>query len=180
MKQILIALVIFGFVSAPAQAQHVSGFAELQTTADADTATPQLNVYLRGPLKGKLGWTAWTLTSKEWSEGLVGLAFAPASWIELQGLVGVETDENPLRAGGNLWLGKGRMSLLVLQEYGGSGYWYRTLGTFEVKKGTLIGINSARFLGTGPYIEQKFGKVSVWGTYAVDKKKGAVTGRFSF
>jgi len=43
-----------------------------------------------------------------------------------------------------------------------------------------VGVNSTRFLGTGPYVEKKLGKVSLWGTYAVGNDRGVAGIKFNF
>lgn len=172
------ALVAVTAVSA--QAQQTSGYVESFNTVSEAETTPQLNVYVHGPLKGKLGWSLWTLTSEGWSEGYVGLTYAPAKWVEVSSSIGLETDDNPLRTGHSVWLGKGRVSLLSLHEYGGSGYWYRYLGTFQATKTVAVGVNTQRFIGTGPYAQVSIGKVILWGTYAIGDGRGVVGARFNF
>ncbi|MDP2598587.1 MAG: hypothetical protein Q8P49_02030 [Candidatus Liptonbacteria bacterium] len=142
--------------------------------------TPQLNVYANGPIKDKLGWSLWTLTSKEYSEAYAGLTFSPAKWVTVSGSLGLESADNPIRGGASVWMGRGRWSLLSIQEYGGSGYWYRYLGKFQATKTVAVGVNSTRFLGTGPYAEKRIEKFTLWGTYAVDNKKGVAGIRFNF
>lgn len=176
---LLVAIFVTTLV-ATAQAQQVSGFVESYNTVSEAGNIPQLNVYVHGPLKGKLGWSLWTLTPEPYSEAYTGLTFAPAKWIEVSGSLGLESANNPLRAGGSVWLGKGRWSLLTIHEQGGSGYWYRYLGTFQVTKTVAVGVNSTRFLGTGPYAEKKLGKVALWGTYAIGDNRGVAGVRFNF
>lgn len=173
--------VIVVMTAVSAQAQQTAGYVESYNTVSGAETTPQFNVYVHGPLKGKLGWSLWTLTSKPYSEAYAGLTFAPAKWIEVSSAsLGLESADNPLREGASVWLGKGRLSLLSIQEYGGSGYWYRYLGTFQVTKTVAVGVNSTRFLGTGPYAEKKFGKVAFWGTYAIGDGRGVAGIRFNF
>src|SRR3989344_3065179 len=155
----LLVAIFVTMMAATTQAQQVSGFVESYNTVSEAGNTPQLNVYVHGPLKGNLGWSLWTLTSEPYSEAYAGLTFAPAKWIEVSGSLGLESADNPLRAGGSVWLGKGRWSLLSIHEQGGSGYWYRYLGTFQATNTVTIGVNSIRPIGTGPYAEKSFGKV---------------------
>lgn len=176
----LVMIIFLMATSTAVYAQGVGGFVESYNTADKLGITPQLNVYAHGPLKGKLGWSLWTLTSKTYSEAYAGLTFAPAKWVEISGSLGLETDNYPLRVGTCVWLGKGRWSLLSIHEQGGSGYWYRYLGKFQATKTVAVGVNSTRFLGTGPYAEKQFGKITVWGTYAIDNNKGVAGIKFSF
>src|SRR3989344_4207185 len=176
---IVLAAIISLLALACTASAQTTGFVESYNTI-SDSTTPQVDIYAKGPIKGKLGWTVWSLSSKGWSEGHAGLTFAPAGWMELSGSLGIETDENPLRGSVSFWVGKGRLSYLSIHEHGGSGYWFRHLATFEVTKTFFVGVNSTRFLGTGPYIEKKFGKVSFWGTYAVGDDKGVIGARFNF
>lgn len=162
------------------RAQQASGFIESYNTVSEVGVTPQLNIYVHGPLKGKLGWSLWTLTSEPYSEAYPGLTFAPAKWIEVSSGIGLETADNPFRMGHSLWLGKGRWSLLTIHEHGGSGYWYRYLGTVQIAKTLTVGVNSTKFLGTGPYVEKKIGKVSLWGTYAIGDGQGVAGFRVNF
>lgn len=180
MRLMILVFAIVSAVASSAQAQSASGFVELWNNVSATDVTPQVNVYAKGPIKGKLGWTVWTLNSKEWSEGLAGLTFAPAKWVEVSASLGIEADDNPLRTGASIWVGRGRWSLLSIHEHGGSGYWYRYLGTFQATKTVSVGINSVKFLGTGPYVSKTFGKVALWGTYAITDDKGVVGVRFNF
>ncbi len=172
--------VIVAVTSVTAQAQQASGFIESWNTVSEAGVTPQLNVYVHGPLKGDVGWSAWTLTSEGWSEAYAGLTYAPAKWIEVSASLGLETDDNPLREGVSVWLGGGRWALLSIHENGGSGYWFRNLGTFQVTKTFAVGLENRRFFGTGPYAEKKFGKVSLWGAYAVNGDAGVIGVRFNF
>lgn len=176
---IILAIALFGTCS-KAHAQGVTGFVEFWNTVEKSDTTPQVNVYAKGPIKGKVGWTLWTLTTQGWSEANGGLTFAPASWMEVSWSAGIETNEEPFRHSSTLWMGKGRFAVLVIYEDGGSGPWHRVIGTYQATKNVTVGVNSIRFFGTGPYIERRFGKVSVWGAWAVDNQKGAVTARLSF
>jgi hypothetical protein len=176
----LLAVVFVIIAAVSANAQQASGFVETYNTVEAAGTTPQVNVYVHGPIDGKLGWSAWTLTSQGWSEAYAGLTYAPAKWVEVSASLGLESADHPLRKAASLWVGKGSWSLLSIHEYGGSGYWYRYLGTFQVTKTVAVGVNSTRLLGTGPYAEKKFGKVALWGTYALGDNRGVAGARFNF
>jgi len=163
-----------------AEAQQVSGFVESWNTLRDGNVTPQMNVYATGPLKGKVGWSIFTLSSEKWSEGYGGLTLAPAKWIALSASLGIEAADNPIRGGTSLWIGSGKWAGLVIAEKGGSGYWYRYLGTYQTGKHLTLGVHSTRPLGVGPYAEFRIGKVSLWGTYAVLNKRGVMAARFYF
>ncbi len=177
---LLMAITLVLATAVVAQAQQAAGFVESYNTVAVAGTTPQVNVYVHGPIKGKLGWSAWTLTSEGWSEAYAGLTFAPAKWVEVSASLGLESADNPLREGGSVWVGKGSWSLLSIHEYGGSGYWYRYLGIYQATKTLVVGVNSTRFLGTGPYAEKKFDKVALWGTYAIGDNRGVAGARFNF
>lgn len=179
---VLLPLLVVSFCLSLVSNAHgqTHGFVESYNKVDGGKVTPQVNVLVYGPLKGKLGWSVWSLTSESYSEATVSLTYAPAKWIEASGGLGLETADNPIRYAGSLWMGKNKWSFLAIQEGGGSGYWYRYLGKYEVTKTFAVGINSTRFLGVGPYAEKKFGKVAIWATYAVDTKKSVIGLRFNF
>ncbi len=179
---VFLTVVVFMIVTAGAvQAQQApAGFVESYNTVETTGTTPQVNVYVHGPIEGKLGWSAWTLTTKGWSEAYAGLTYAPAKWIEVSASLGLESADHPLRKAASVWLGKGRWSLLSIHEHGESGYWYRYLGTFQMTKTVAVGVNSTRLLGTGPYAEKKFDKVALWGTYAIGDNRGVAGVRFNF
>lgn len=174
------AVVFVAIVASSAQAQQVEGFIESWNTVSEAGTNPQLNVLVEGPLKGRLGWQSWTLTSGSWSEALVGLKFAPVKGVEVSGSLGLETHENSFRQGASVLLERGRVSLLSIHENGGSGYWYRYLGKYKVTDTFVIGVDSIRFAGTGPYLEYNFEKVILWTKYAIDTDKGIVAVRFKF
>lgn len=161
-------------------AQQVGGFVEAESLVERGKLTPQLNVYVHGPLKSKLGWSAWSLTSRPYSEAYAGLTYAPAKWVELSGSLGLETANNPLRVAGSIWMGKGCWTILSIHEYGGSGFWYKSLGTYQTTKTTAMGLYGQRFVGVGPYAEKKFGKATLWGTYAIGDSRVLLGARFNF
>jgi len=174
-------------VATAAQAQ-TSGYAESYNSVTAERMRPEFRVFItgpleaHGPLEGKMSWQGWLLVSRDWSEGVMSVAMAPAAWVSVSVGVGVETDEHPLRCAASLWIGKGKWSLLALHEFDGSSPWHRYVGLYKAKKYLAVGFNSQRFLGTGPYAEVRLGKVSMWGTYAVTAPvhKGAVGMRYNF
>lgn len=177
---LFVAIILVAVATTTAQAQQVSGFVESWNTVSEAGVNPQLNVSVNGPLKGDLGWTAWTLNSKGWSEALIGLTYAPTKWVEMSASLGLESADNPFREGVSMWLGKRRWSLLSIHEHGGSGYWYRHLGKFQATKTFAVGLESRQFFGVGPYAEKKLGKVALWGTHAIGEKRGVVGVRFNF
>lgn len=175
-----VAIVATTATSVQAQEKKTSGFVESWNTVSEAGTKPQLNVYVRGQLKGRVGWSAFTLTTETWSQAYAGLTFAPAKWVEVSASLGLENANSPLREGASVWLGKGRWTLLSIHEHGGSGYWYSHRGKFQMTKTVAVGVISQRFLGTGPYAEKKFGKVALWGIYVIGNDVGVAGIRFNF
>lgn len=173
-------VVAMSAVTVSAQQAPVAGFVESYNQVESAGTTPQIDVYVHGPLQGKIGWSAWTLTTKSWSEAYAGLTYSPAKWVEVSASLGLESANNPIRGAGSVWVGQEAWSLLSIHEYGGSGYWYRYLGTYQMTKTLAVGVNSTRLLGTGPYAEVKVGKVALWGTYAIGDNRGVAGVRFNF
>ena len=161
-----------------AQAQQVTGFIESFNVIKTTGTTTQINIWAKGPIKDKVGWSLWSLTSESWSEAYAGLTFAPTSWVAVSASLGLESDADPLRVGGSVWVGKGRWSLLSIHESGGSGRWHRNIALYQATKTVAIGVDNIRFFGTGLHAEKKFGKVTLWGTCAVNK--GIAGARFNF
>lgn len=181
LKTILRTLVALILLASPSlvQAQQVGGSVEYAHFVVDGESTPEIHTYLRGPIKGDFGWTSWTLNNGSWSEALIGLTYAPASWIEVSGSVGLERHDNSERFGASVWLGKGRFSLLSLFENGGSGAWQKYVGTFKVNKHLSVGGLSQDFLGEGPYFEVNVKKFTTWVT-VVGKKSGAAGLKYNF
>jgi hypothetical protein len=150
--------------SVRAQDPKPSGWVELAGRVAPDgEITPQVSVYALGPLKGKFGWTAWTMALPTWGEALGGVTFTPVSWIQVSGLAGIETyEKSPARALGTIWVGKGRWSILSLQENGGSGRWQRNVASYKLTPTLSAGAFQQSFLGAGPYVEKWIGKVSIY------------------
>ena len=183
-KVIIIWLPLFLLVAlatqAVAQEAKPPGWIELEGVVDSDV-TPSINVYANGPLKDMVGWTLYMQAGPEWSERLVGLTLTPATWVSISGSLGVENfEESPFRSGASIWMGNGPWSLLSLQEKGGSGHWQKNVGKYQATPTIAIGVLQQTFVGAGPYIEKKFGRLSFWGAYAVTDNKGLVTAHFNF
>ncbi len=166
MIRTLIALITLVFLAAPAVAQ-TTGSVQIWNNLDMSTVQPQVQILTSTPITEKVGIQTWTLTSKGWSEALVGLSFSPEKWVSVVPSLGLETDADPLRAGLDIWLGGSGYSLLFLQEYGGSGYWYRVVATHQFNQKTRVGVNGSRFFGWGPYVERQVGPAALWVTVPI-------------
>lgn len=183
MKTILVAAFV-ALVAGTAQAQQpeakVSGFVESYNVVTDGVFTPSFTTYAEGPIKGKFGWSGWFWEEgKSWREGMLGLNVYPVEWIEFAVMVGAETDAKPLRGATFLWVSKGPLTFETTHEYGGSGYWYRYTGTYQVAN-WKVGVDSTQSIGIGPYIERKLGKFDLWGSYAVRGHGGSAGLRLNF
>lgn len=181
MKNIPHILIVLFLLASPslAQAQQVSGSVEYAHFAVDGESTPEVHTYLHGPIKGQFGWTSWTLNNGSWSEALIGLTYAPMSWVEVSWSVGVELNNDPLRFSTSLWLGKGRFTLLSIIEGGGSGPWQKHVATLKVNNHVSVGGLSQEYFGKGPYVEVNTKKFTTW-TTIVGKKSGATGLKYKF
>lgn len=161
----LVILVVLVVVLVPQVSMaQANGFVELQSVIVDGSATNQINLSLGGNLPAKnLGWFAWGVTSKGWSEAYVGLTYSPADWVSIQAGYGIETADDSGRFGATLWAGKGANSIFVAYEDGGSGSWHKLVLNHKFNTWLGAGAIDQTFLGTGPRVEVTTGKVKVWG-----------------
>ena len=158
-------------LSGIALAQEPVRYAELYNEVSEGRIAPQFTAYVEGPIKGTIGWAGWLWVQEGWAEGMGGLTYAPKPWVQIAGMIGVEKDSRPLRGAVNLWLSNKGWTFEMSQEYGGSGHWSRYRGIY--KRGKVgVGIDSTKFIGTGPYAEADLGKITVYGSYAVVQSGG--------
>ena len=179
--RLVVVLGLFLGSAIPASAQgKVSGSVEVQNVLSESGVVPQLDAYVHGPLSGKIGWTVWMLVSKSWSEGLFGVTYAPAKWIEVSASAGLESNKSPFRGAASIWMGSGKYSFVSLHEKGGSGRWMKNVATYEVNKTLTVGVLQQSFVGVGPYAAVKVGRMTIWGAYAVADDRGLLTAKFTF
>jgi len=101
-------------------------------------------------------------------------------WLELSANAGIENYNKPFRGGASIWIGQDKWSIISIQEDGGSGHWQKNVGKYYIKPTFAIGGLQQTYIGAGPYIEKKIGRISLWGTYALTKHAGLVTLQFRF
>jgi hypothetical protein len=163
---------------------QVSGSIESENLIAAGAVTPQINVYVQGPIASskRFGWSAWSLTSKAWSEAYAGPTWTPRPWLSLSVSAGAETNKHPLRVAGSVSASKGKWAESYVHEKGGSGWWYKSVSTYQASKKTAVGFFSQRFAGSGPYAERKISRFVLWGTLLryQGKTEGLVGLRFNF
>lgn len=124
---------------------------------------------------GSIGWSAFLLTCQGWSEALVGPTWSPRPWMELWGGVGVETDDNPTRYSGSLWLGNqsGTRSLIFIREEGGSGHWNKGVAQFSVPVSAMsFGVHYQTPYGVGPHTSYGCPLGTLWASILVDLDEG--------
>jgi hypothetical protein len=156
---VVAVILVFGCDSANAQTFWV----ENQNVLRNEKVTPQANIYGDMKFNDKLGMFGWSLLSEEWSEVILGPTFSPTSSMQFAVGVGVETYEKPARAYFSAWFGGAKSSLFLNWETGGSGTYYLTEGNLGLGKGVVgIGFRGERFVGIGPRVELKLGKVMLW------------------
>ena len=156
-------IIVFNCFYLDSQAQ-ISGFLESQNLGRSGKITPAINIYANGSFSNSIGWFGWSSTSRGWSEGYVGPTFSPASWLSLSASLGVETADRPTRYSCWLWAGDKHLSFFLIQEDGGSGYWYRCVAKYIPTKSVSIGLMSERFTGIGPYMDVTILPLTIWGS----------------
>ncbi|MDD4989957.1 MAG: hypothetical protein PHW31_01450 [Candidatus Pacebacteria bacterium] len=120
---------------------------------DKSVVSRNINLFASHKINEHIGVTAFSLTSKGWSEVYIGPEFYLARWLTVSASIGLETAPKSWRTAISLWTGKGPVSLLAIYENGGSGYWYNISAFYQVNKWLKAGVLSKRFLGTGPQIK---------------------------
>lgn len=102
----------------------------------------------------------YACASKNWSEAYVGKVFSPAAWLEIAAGLGLEDAKNPVRLGGWVWLGEGRVSFIHLFEDGGSGEWHKSIAAYQISDSLKAGLIDRAFYGRGITAEYKLGNGS--------------------
>ncbi len=129
-----------------------------QTTAQIESwndviggkIVPQVDAYVTHKSSERVGQFAWFVTGQHWSEAYAGLELYPKKWMTLDMGAGLETNKNPWRLGGIVWMGSQKQSLLTALETGGSGFWWRSIYNRKVRKCFGIGIIGQAHRGVGP------------------------------
>jgi len=129
-----------------------------------------INLFTSHKINEFVGVTAFSLTSKNWSEVYAGPEFYLAKWLNVGAKIGLETAPKSWRVASSVWAGKGPASILAIYENGGSGYWYNISATCQINKWLKVGILSKRFLGTGPQLHVSIPNtpVRIWGSVGYD------------
>lgn len=163
--KVLLFLLLFLLVNSSANAQEK--YLEVQNQFDKNWGyAGEGRAWIPVKVAGPVGVFFWGLGSSSWSEAVGGITLAPASWIELDLGAGVETDPNPWRVLGVLWLGSDKVSLLNAFETGGSGFLYDIELNITVSEHANFGVGAMaqKFSGIGPRIQFDVGHTGlmVW------------------
>lgn len=157
--RIVLTLLAFVITCAPARAQT---FMELQNLATGAGVDPTIDVQLELPGR-TVNAFGWFLVSEKWGEALLGVSKAVKPWLWLGVAAGLETHQDPFRVNPNVWIGKRRLSTFLALEYGGSGFWYKSVSLMRLTPRISLGVHSQRFYGTGPRVEVRFnGGYKAW------------------
>ncbi|MBI2829413.1 MAG: hypothetical protein HYX77_09120 [Acidobacteria bacterium] len=133
--------------------QHLFRNGSHSPTVDTQIAVPGKTVNM----------FAWFLVSNAWGEAELGISKPIRPWLGAAVAAGLETNETPWRASAAMWASKGRFFTFFVNEYGGSGYWYKLTGTARIASRTEIGVHSQQFYGTGPLVQISLGqRFKVW------------------
>ncbi len=172
MRKIFMLFVLVTMVAMVSQ-QAFGFFAELDNKiADGKIISKNINLATGYRVNTYVGVSAFSLTSKTWSEVYVGPEFYLTKWLRVGVSGGIETAPKSWRAAGSLWLGTGPVSLFAVYEDGGSGWWYHASCSYQATKWLAVGVLSKRFLGTGPQIMVSIPHTpfQVWGSMNYDSK----------
>ena len=141
--------------------QHIFGEGPAYPTLDAQIEIPQ----------GPVNFYGWFLASDGWGEGEVGVSKLIRPWFWAAVAAGIETDESPARINIPMWIAKGRFFTFFVNEYGGSGYWYKVTSTALIAPRTEVGVISQTDYGTGPLVQLSLGRgFRFWGSFVEGPK----------
>lgn len=164
------------FVFASAVFGQATGYIESYHGFNGGVYAPAVNVWLQGPIRGKVGYFVWSLNSKGYAEAYPGLNYKLTSWMEVGAGVGIETDKSPTRLGLYTFIAKGRFTSFAGYENGGSGYWDRVTTNYTLFKTDNfnfgVGGMHQAYKGYGPRVQIGLGKrVTVWSSVLAEKGK---------
>ncbi|MBI3956756.1 MAG: hypothetical protein HY340_02095 [Candidatus Kerfeldbacteria bacterium] len=163
-----------------APAAIASGSIELQNVFTSDGEyDPTVDALIGERFNGgSIGWSAFLLTCQGWSEAVVGPTWAPASWLELWSGVGVETDDDPFRFAGSVWMGDAAnsRSLLFVREEGGSGHWNKGIAKVRIGETATtalgLGVHYQTPYGIGPHLSFEGDLGQIWASPLYDADEG--------
>ncbi|MEK7194575.1 MAG: hypothetical protein AAB660_02720 [Patescibacteria group bacterium] len=113
----------------------------------------QMNVSISKNYSEHFGVFLWSIVSEGWSESIVGGVWLPSSHYEFSLGAGLESNDNPARALGSVFVSYGKSSLYVAGEQGGSGHWFVAQGNYKLSGRIGVGFRGQHNVGLGPRVE---------------------------
>jgi hypothetical protein len=177
MKKVLfiIAVAIIAVVNSTTAQTTFQYFAKV--SPEGNVSGHDINIYYARPfssdtakLASKFKFTAFALVEQGWAEAFAGVAYAPASWVEVGLGFGLEQNPALYRFCGSVWMGKGDFSFFTVVEKGDGtdNWWYKTNLKYSVKK-FAFGLQSWRYQVSGPLVEYSPVKaITLWGMFGRD------------
>lgn len=171
--EVLVRVIAYIIGMLLARAAFGQVWVEERTFVKDGQASARIDGLVSQGLAGRFGGFVWFQTEKGYSQAYGGPTFSPKSWFQLGFGVGVEEHKNPARAGGFVWAGNSKSSLLFIPEYGGSGFWWKLEANRKAGKVFGVGIITERFKGTGPRLEYKIPRTPflVWAASMFEKQR---------
>ena len=110
-------------------------------------------LYFQQKLSDQFGFSSTVIMTPHWSEIYAGPTYSPIPELTLSASIGLEQADNPLRIAGSVDLSLEKFSFSHISEFGGSGYWQKTTGSYNLADSLNIGVNWQTGLGVGPKVE---------------------------
>lgn len=126
-----------------------------------DAIEPDVNIFVTKAINSEWSLTGFALMEKGFGEGLIGLAYAPAEWIEVGLSGGIEIIQTKIRLGTSLILKSGDIKLVALYENGPGkdNYWYNVTLWQKVSDKFSFGARAWRFHGIGAIAKLNLAKL---------------------
>ena len=158
----------------PARTTYVT--LEEQTVFAGGEIVPDINGTVVRSLYGPVGLYSFFYVDRDAADALLGLSFAPKTWMVVAAGAGVERSEaeGSWRVGGMLWMGRKRWTSVTFVETGASGFWARTEFAWRPAPWAGIGILGDLALGVGPRLELNIPHLpfQMWGASLYDWERG--------
>lgn len=156
MKNVLIGFVFF--VLATNLVAQVSIFTKINN----NEASPTVTIFGQKPINDNFSLVYFGLIGEYWAEAQMGLAWSPNTWSQYGLMAGIAQEDKLFRAGGFVWLGKDKLSSLILLEkgFGSDNYWYRVKALYQFDEDLFVGAQAWRFNGLGPLVEYRLKKIN--------------------
>lgn len=123
----------------------------------SESQIPCLTIYQTMGLneEGDFGLTLFTLINQNWAEAQIGFYKSITENLSWGLSLGLEQNDNPLRAGAFLYAGKNKNSFLSFIEkgVGKENYWYKITASHNVNDDFTLSLRAWRYVGIGPVLD---------------------------